>query len=48
MQSLKIEAGKVCKIDIGECGCTVEGPALIICVKEKDLVESKPQKSQNV
>lgn len=43
MEILKIEAGKTCKIDAGNCGYNIEGPALIICIKEKDLVESKPQ-----
>ena len=48
METLKIEAGQTCRIDAGDCGMNIEGPALIICLKEKDLVESKPKKSQNV
>lgn len=47
METLKIESGQRCKIDAGECGYTIEGPALIICIKEKDLEETKPLKGQN-
>lgn len=46
METLKIEAGKTCKIDAGDCGINIEGPAVIICIKEKDLEESKPQSSK--
>ena len=47
METLKIETGKTCKIDAGNYGYNIEGPALIICIKEKDLEETKPQKCQN-
>lgn len=48
METLKIQVGETCKIDACECGYKIEGPALIICIKEKDLEETKPQKCQNI
>jgi hypothetical protein len=39
METLKIPAGQSCKIDAGEFGLNIEGPVLIICIKEKDLEE---------
>lgn len=46
METLKIEVGQTCIIDAGDCGYNIEGPALIICIKEKDLEESKSQEGQ--
>lgn len=48
VEALNIEPGKICRINAGDCGINIEGPALIICIKEKDLVEPKPSKGQNV
>ncbi|AFL99479.1 hypothetical protein Desde_1046 [Desulfitobacterium dehalogenans ATCC 51507] len=39
METLKIEAGRKCKIDTGNIGLTIKGPVLIVVIKEKDLVE---------
>ncbi|MHB8124693.1 MAG: hypothetical protein ACYDEJ_03455 [Desulfitobacteriaceae bacterium] len=44
-QVLKIQAGETCKIDAVRCGITIEGPALIVCIKEKDL--EKPSQNCN-
>ena len=41
METFNIEAGKTCKIDAGDTGVTLNGPAIVICIEfeGKDLEE---------
>lgn len=34
-QTFKVRAGETCKVDMGVCGTTVEGPAIVVVVKEE-------------
>lgn len=41
IKNLQVRAGKTCVIDVDGCGIILEGPARVICIKEKDLVETE-------
>ncbi len=43
-QVFEIRAGETGKIDAIRCGISVDGPALIVCVKGKDLEKTKSVK----
>lgn len=43
-ETFKVRVGEKCKIDNGGCGMTVEGPAVIVVLKEQGmLIEHKCQ-----
>ena len=44
MKTFQVRTGKTCVIDVDGSGIILEGPARVICIKEKDLEETKPQK----
>ena len=47
MPTFNIEAGKTCTIDAGDTGITFEGPARVICIREKDLEETNLPKQMD-
>lgn len=34
METIKIEFGKTCRIDAGNCGYNIAGPSLVVCIKQ--------------
>ncbi|WP_159101834.1 hypothetical protein [Paenibacillus popilliae] len=47
-QMISVKAGETCKIDMGVYGMNVEGPAIIVVIKEKGPNDTSLQTNEEI